>query len=906
MAAALPRVVPATTLISILRGVNDPVFLLGAGASKSSGIPLADEVAEVAARWGYCWEKGYVPNDPRAMRSDWHDWLKTKSWYESDNTVAENYAAVLKNCLNPRTYRREFFRTTLSNHGRISDGYRAFVRLLHQRSVRTVLTTNFDDLIEQAKTAERVPHHLEVIRTRADLVKFSTNPADPQLVYLHGSVDHYSEQALETELEKIDEELAERITPLLRDHPLVVCGYRGAEKSIMKDLFGRAVNSGFKHGVFWCVMKGTQAQIHPHVSELAQQVGDNFFLVEIENFDRLTHGVLWPSLQSGPHATKTAAAGRAPAATIPADFQPVAPSAIVDLDFALLRECLNRYSAQLRIPKPDNATDAWYLELAERSHLIMRDESSATLLTVAGALLFGRADDKRPVSAKVRIIDLRADENAETADARSTGANRAESEPLVSGTLWAQFNSVSDALSQENQPYKLKGQISETVYPYPPLAIREVVVNALVHRNYQSDAYTTIEIGANFLRVISPGGLDDAVKAQLDGKPLFDAIREGKRGIKGYRNPVLADIFYGGGAMEKAGSGLADVYSLMTKHGARIELGPNSSDDRFEVTLWRRPDIVDETTKTATPFEKGFERYAANVLAIQKLPTDIYFCPYAGGGMGEVLRNEPGLFGFPFHLFENNLISPLPFASIGDSLTRFVDWENEESQPFSEFVRQPDHLNIAIRLIKECLLIHFARRGLIVDRPLQRAYFPRADSPVGEVTIEYRARVRSAKRTVVKARRRPNSDEVRYWEHEAISYDIERFGNDWSLVLAPTYVFTRDGFNSLVAPDKMNRLSTKRASIDYNQSVHNDLVFWARSIAGGQAPVFNLDFFPTAADAEKLRSCEIVLTSDLPSISLLEAEPLDAEAIAGAEALEGDDFDSEMLSALEEEDVDDQ
>lgn len=42
----------------------DPIFLLGAGASLSSGIPLAGEMVERIARWEYCRENSRSPEDP--------------------------------------------------------------------------------------------------------------------------------------------------------------------------------------------------------------------------------------------------------------------------------------------------------------------------------------------------------------------------------------------------------------------------------------------------------------------------------------------------------------------------------------------------------------------------------------------------------------------------------------------------------------------------------------------------------------------------------------------------------------------------------------------------------------------------------------------------------------------------
>jgi hypothetical protein len=59
--------------------------------------------------------------------------------------------------------------------------------------------------------------------------------------------------------------------------------------------------------------------------------------------------------------------------------------------------------------------------------------------------------------------------------------------------------------------------------------------------------------------------------------------------------------------------------------------------------------------------------------------------------------------------------------------------------------------------------------------------------------------------------------------------------------LDPGYVFTFDGVKGLLAPERVNRLSTRRSARDYNNAVHNDLSFWVWFISGGASTSFPLD-----------------------------------------------------------------
>ena len=141
---------------------------------------------------------------------------------------------------------------------------------------------------------------------------------------------------------------------------------------------------------------------------------------------------------------------------------------------------------------------------------------------------------------------------------------------------------------------------------------------------------------------------------------------------------------------------------------------------------------------------------------------------------------------------------------------------------------------------------HLYERGLFVDKKRKRAYFPKEDD--GPRVITYQARLRRATRTVVKARISPRTEKVQYWEHQAFSYRFELFGDTWVLTLEPGYVFTFDGLKGLLASERVNKLSTKRASRDYNNAVLNDISFWLWVVARGEVGSFDLIPEPPIAD----------------------------------------------------------
>jgi len=137
------QIQPVERLKSLFLQPNlaSPIILLGAGASLKSGIPLSEQVVEIAARWAYCHSQGYHPDDPSIKRSDWLRWLQAHTWYERSGNTEDNYSIVLENLLQPRENRKEFFLRLLNPNVPASVGYDHLLEVLDTGRVQTVLTT---------------------------------------------------------------------------------------------------------------------------------------------------------------------------------------------------------------------------------------------------------------------------------------------------------------------------------------------------------------------------------------------------------------------------------------------------------------------------------------------------------------------------------------------------------------------------------------------------------------------------------------------------------------------------------------------------------------------------------------------------------------------------------------------
>ena len=388
----------------------DPIFLLGAGASVKSGVPLAGEMVEKIARWGYCKEQSRSAEDPRLRRSDWYPWLENQSWYRKDWEQGDNYPFAVENILQPREARKEFFLEILNTQVQPSEGYEYLVELMVRNLVRTVLTTNFDTILLDLCRASRRLHHVDVIQTASDLTTISTSPQRPQLIYLHGSIPHYTDKNTLAEInEEIDAALVSRLLPLLSDHPLIVIGYRGAEPSVMKHLLINHAKeaSDYRHGIYWCTRdyQGEEPDnLTQLVHELEGEIQRNFQIVPIDGFDEVMEILGSYVLQQQLDSAYIQTTVNLEESTVRSyDLQPIKASSLDDFEWPTMRTRLVQYCERIGIRVPPLRSDDWIIQLLCDQELASRIEEEDIFPTVGGYLLFAETPQHHIRTAQVTV-----------------------------------------------------------------------------------------------------------------------------------------------------------------------------------------------------------------------------------------------------------------------------------------------------------------------------------------------------------------------------------------------------------------------------------------------------------------------------------------------------------------------
>ncbi|WP_169239370.1 ATP-binding protein [Candidatus Roseilinea sp. NK_OTU-006] len=169
----------------------------------------------------------------------------------------------------------------------------------------------------------------------------------------------------------------------------------------------------------------------------------------------------------------------------------------------------------------------------------------------AAVLLFGNRPQRLFPLAQVRIGIFRGTEILDSHD--------------FQGNLWQQLDGAMERFRQvlkvrfdiRVEELSLEGLQRREVWEYPLDALREAVVNALIHRDYTYPADIQIRMEEDRLEIWSPGELPPPLTPQALYGPHGSVLR----------NPLVAQAFYFAGVIERWGTGTTRMVRLCQEQG---------------------------------------------------------------------------------------------------------------------------------------------------------------------------------------------------------------------------------------------------------------------------------------------------------------------------------------------------
>ena len=167
--------------------------------------------------------------------------------------------------------------------------------------------------------------------------------------------------------------------------------------------------------------------------------------------------------------------------------------------------------------------------------------------TYAGILLFGKNPRFFLPGAYVQYLKLPGTDLTESPD------DQAE----ISGDLLSMLRELEWRIKLLIQTTMRKvSALEEKLQPdYPEWALRELLMNAVMHRNYDSNSPVRFYAFSNHIEIQSPGGL------------YGEATAENFPTRNSYRNPVIAEAMKSLGFVNRFGYGVQRAQALLEQNG---------------------------------------------------------------------------------------------------------------------------------------------------------------------------------------------------------------------------------------------------------------------------------------------------------------------------------------------------
>jgi len=803
-----------SVIASLLQSADDPcpLLLLGSGASFRSGVPMAADSVKQIARLVYSQRELNNARPPERVKpSEWESWLREFDWFIPDaNRLAENFPAVVERLLVPAEFRKRVLLDLMRPVNGISTGYKVLADFVMRGLFRTILTTNFDTCITDA-LREREPHirHIhEVNRRPGDYREFNIY-SKCQVIWLHGRAEQYSDRNSAGEVGALDHDFLSLVRPMLNSSPLVVVGYRGSEPSIMEGLLGTMEEgrSSFPNGIYWCTRHGES--LHPNVEALSRRLGSNFSVLRIDGFDELFSGLAKELAGHDRYATAVSSQ-RQSEHSVPFDERVLPKASLEDLDLDLALLILREYCEKLGRASLTRET---MLPLMREQGLLVAD-GGTDYVTAGALLLFGKRTQDFFPHAVVALTE------------------KGKKREIYEGNLISQYRALLTKLetADVNPLLKLKKRRQHSEQPaYPPRVLVELLVNMLVHRDYEVSEPASIEINPGEEIVFSnPGALSHKVAGKVtverDGRILLS------EGVTDQRNASLCDIFFGISAMERAGTGLMDVGELMQSSGGGAAFYHQPDESRFKAVVSQAVASAGSRVVARSDVPTGL--YVLNALPFSVIPETVSIVqlttPLRQKPIGLDLRNCG-----TFVNRETELWSFAPLAVLIDQLEPIVDKGASVARLRKEIETDPDSKRVLSWLLRkhfEGSLDALQEKGLVLEYGRKhRAYF--AGKNKGDRTVVWNSPQRKGNRRDVVKRR---GDPPRAWfENEGFGYEIVDVGGLWCVRIKPFYMFTGPDAVTPLPAFTRSAKATRRIKFDRNKNVEADLTFWSSFLGRG-------------------------------------------------------------------------
>lgn len=376
---------------------------------------------------------------------------------------------------------------------------------------------------------------------------------------------------------------------LASNAPIVVCATLRAAGGVWAQNIVNAARTRVPHRVFLVQMEEGVGLSHLSMGQVVADYHKNRLDAEKKLLEALDH--------TFPRKRKPAPERSAARRRRPAHYLDVA-SETYEVDIG----ALERFRKQLR-PEP---AGLYPDDLTPEKFLDALGLMSGDSLTRAGVLVFGSDPAKLFPESVVQCVHYRGTNQSAERDIRKLRAG-------LPDQIVAARHFVAERIESSERPTASSAR-SERRYSYPMVAVREIIANALVHRDYsRTEENVHVRLFDDRLEVSSPGSWTGGGDLP-PGEPTPVTRR---RGQSRKRNQRLARVLSLVNLVEGEGSGLPTaVKDCENAHAPALTL---VEEDGF-VTFTVRPSaalprMVEPRTRSASAATRPVRRPASRLLA---------------------------------------------------------------------------------------------------------------------------------------------------------------------------------------------------------------------------------------------------------------------------------------------------
>lgn len=263
------------------------------------------------------------------------------------------------------------------------------------------------------------------------------------------------------------------------------------------------------------------------------------------------------------------------------ETMPVSGSSLQSLD----RQRMDDYLANIMGDEGKGSSESDIIKRLCNLGLMIEIDTSHVCCTIAGLILFGLRPRTLMRYAGIRVTVYKGtDKEYETILDKTIDECFIGQWDSGSGLRKMVRGGLIDIFMETVEPFITSEQLinsvrREKIYKYPVEAIREVIVNANVHRDWTRSVDIEVALYSDRMEIISPGALQNTM-----------TVEKMKAGQRSHRNSILVEVARDYGYMEARGMGIRKkVIPLIRQYSGRDPL-IEGTEDFVKITLFPAQD----------------------------------------------------------------------------------------------------------------------------------------------------------------------------------------------------------------------------------------------------------------------------------------------------------------------------